>query len=161
MEYKIALIKDIDQIIQMKNEVKQRIVDENLPIWLNNYPLDEMIIEDINKKEGRIITIDNKVVAYAVFHHASVEYEKGTFKKDNLQCFGRVMVSNEYIHHHVGTFLISKMIEEAKTLNVDGMGLLVDSCNIKALNLYKKFNFVKEGENQFPFAYLDIYTLYF
>ena len=57
--------------------------------------------------------------------------------------------------------MISKMIEEAKTLNVDGMGLLVDSCNIKALNLYKKFNFVKEGENQFPFAYLDIYTLYF
>ena len=71
------------------------------------------------------------------------------------------MVCNDYLNKGVGKFLVKSMIEEAKTLNVNGMGILVDSCNIKALNLYKSFNFTKEGERQFPFAYLDIYTLYF
>ena len=56
--------------------------------------------------------------------------------------------------------LCAKMIEEAKNLPVKGMGILVDECNTKAVNLYKSFGFQKEGANQVPFAYLDIYTLY-
>ena len=57
-------------------------------------------------------------------------------------------------------FLIKSMIEEAKTLDVDGVGILVDACNVKAYNLYLKHGFIKEGEDQFPFAYLDILGLY-
>ena len=161
MEYKIAKKDDIEFIIKMKNEVKARVVKENLPIWKNDYPLDEMIIDDIVNQQGRVVIIDNKIVAYAVFHHASFEYDLNTFKDNNVQSFGRVMVCNDYLKKGVGKFLVKSMIEEAKTLNVNGMGILVDSCNIKALNLYKSFNFTKEGERQFPFAYLDIYTLYF
>ena len=49
MIYQKATIKDLDEIIEMKNRVKARVVREGLPIWLNGYPLDEMILEDINK----------------------------------------------------------------------------------------------------------------
>ena len=52
------------------------------------------------------------------------------------------------------------MIEEAKGLDVAGMGILVDECNTRAVHLYQSFGFQKEGSGQFPFAYLDIYTLY-
>ena len=45
------------------------------------------------------------------------------------------------------------MIEEAKTLNVEGLGITADDFNIKAVNLYKKHGFIKEGEEQFPYAY--------
>lgn len=161
MEYKIAIKENINEIIKMKNIVKQRIIKQNLPIWKNNYPLDEMIIEDINNNEGRIVVIDNKIVAYAVFHHASKEYDKNTFKKENVYSFGRLMVLDGYIGKHIGDFLVKSMIEEAKYLKVEGMGILVDACNIVAVNLYKKYGFEKEGENQFPYAYLDIYGLYF
>ena len=53
------------------------------------------------------------------------------------------------------------MIHEAKALNVEGLGILADDCNIKAVNLYKKHGFVKEKEMQFPFAYLSVFGLYF
>ena len=71
------------------------------------------------------------------------------------------MVKNNFLNKHIGSFIVKSMIEEAKSLNVDGMGILVDSCNIKAVNLYKKYGFIKEGARKFPFAYLDIYGLYF
>lgn len=161
MEYKKANMSQLEEIIKLKNEVKQRVIKEGLPIWQNGYPLDEMIVEDIENEEGRIVIIDNKIVAYSCFHHAIKEYGKGVFKKDNVQSFGRLMVSDLCVGKHVGDFLVRSMIEESKTLGVEGMGILVDECNIKAYSLYKKYGFKKEGAQQFPYAYLDILGLYF
>lgn len=161
MEYKKATLNDLSQIITMKNAVKDRVIKENLPIWKNGYPQDFLIKEDIINNKARIILIDNEIVAYAAFGHASDDYEKGMFKKDNLQTFSRVMVKDEYVGKHIGDFLIKNLILEAKTLNVEGMAIGVDSCNIKAVNLYKKHGFKKEGEFNFPYAFLDLYSLYF
>ena len=160
MIYRIATLDDLEEIILMKNQVKKRIIKEELPIWQHGYPLDEMIKEDIVNSEGRVVYLNNEIVAYSCFHHAEKEYGKGVFKKDNIQSFGRLMVKNEYLSQHIGDFLVKQMIEEAKKLNVEGMGILVDECNIKAYSLYKKYGFNKEGEKQFPFAYLDILGLY-
>ena len=55
MIYRKATNDDIINIIAMKNKVKQRIIEENLPIWLNGYPLDELIKEDIENNEGRVV----------------------------------------------------------------------------------------------------------
>ena len=160
MIYRKARIEDLNEIILMKNKVKKRIEEENLPIWLNGYPLENLLEEDIINQEGRVVTINNEIIAYSVFYHSSREY-KNAFKKENLQSFGRVMVKDEYLGKHVGDFLVSEMINEAKSLNVDGLGITVDSINVKAVNLYKKHGFVKEGEELFPWAYLDKYVLYF
>lgn len=160
MKYRIAKHKDIEEILRMKNEVKKRIIEENLPIWLDGYPLDEMILEDIEKGYGRVIEED-QVVAYACFHPAEVEYPPHTFKKENLQSFGRVMVKEGFVGKHYGSFLVKSMIEEAKKMNVEGLGILADACNTKAIRLYEKYGFQKEGSEQFPYAYLDIYGLYF
>lgn len=161
MLYRTARIDEISEIISMKNKVKERVIKEGLPIWQNGYPLDEMIIEDVNLGEGRVVIYNNVVVAYAVFHHATKEYGKGLFKKDNLQTFGRVMVKDGYTGLHISDFLVKSMIQEAKSLKVLGMGITADSCNIRAVNLYQKHGFIKEGEKQFPWAYLDYFGLYF
>lgn len=161
MVYRIANINDLKEIIEMKNQVKQRVINENLPIWLNGYPLDEYIEEDIVKGYGRVIEIDNSVVAYAAFYLSTMDYPEDTFSKEPVQSFGRLMVKDEYVGKKIGSYLVDQMIEEAKKLDVLGMGILVDEVNSKALNLYLKKGFKKEGSKQFPFAYLDIYTLYF
>ena len=161
MNYRTAKGEDLEEILLMKNEVKKRIEEENLPIWLDGYPFDDMIAEDIQLGYGRIVEEEGKILAYACFHPADFEYPPHTFLKDNVQSFGRVMVRSGYTNRHIGAFLISSMIEEAKTLSVEGLGILVDSFNVKALGLYKKYGFQKEGSKQFPYAYLDIYGLYF
>ena len=61
----------------------------------------------------------------------------------------------------IGKLLISNIINEVKEMKMIGMKITADSCNIKAVNLYKSFGFKKEGEYQFPYAYLEIYGLYF
>lgn len=161
MIYRIANKNDLFEIIEMKNNVKQRVINEKLDIWNHGYPLDSMIVEDIEEKAGRVVELDGVIVAYAVFHHRTKEYDVSPFKEENVQCFGRVMVKDGYTGKHIGDFLVKNMIEEAKTLDVVGMGITADACNTKAVNLYTKHGFVKEGEGQFPYAYLDIFGLYF
>ena len=158
---RVPKISERDERIMMKNNVKKRIVDSGMPMWLNGYPLDEMIVEDVHCGDARVIEIDGKIVAYAHFCHASKEYESKTFKKDNLQTFGRVMVNDGYTGKHIGDFLVKNMIEESKTLDVEGMCITADDFNVKAMNLYKKYGFVLEGEQQFPYAYLVKLGLYF
>ena len=161
MIYRIPNINEIPEILEMKHRVKQRVTDSGLPMWLNGYPLDEMLVEDIELGDARVVELDGKVVAYAHYCHASKEYDNGTFKKDNLQTFGRVMVDDGYTGKHIGDFLVKSMIEEAKTLNVEGLCITADDFNIKAVNLYMKHGFVREGEQQFPYAYLIKLGLYF
>ena len=161
MIYRVPKVSEIDEIIVMKNNVKKRIIESGMPMWLNGYPLDEMIVEDVHLGDARVIESDGKIVAYAHFCHASKEYDNGTFKKDNLQTFGRVMVNDGYTGKHIGDFLVKNMIEETKTLNVEGMCITADDFNIKAMNLYQKYGFVVEGEQQFPYAYLVKLGLYF
>ena len=50
MVYQKAVLSDFDKIVKMKDEVKQRIIDEKLPIWLNGYPINEMIKDDIDNQ---------------------------------------------------------------------------------------------------------------
>ena len=161
MTYHVAQMSQLDEILQMKNRVKARVIKENLPIWQHGYPLDEFIIEDIERGEGRLVQLKNKIVAYAVFHRCTTEYDPHTFCHEPVQSFGRLMVDDGYVGQGIAKFLITHMIEEAKGLDVLGMGILVDESNTRAVRLYESFGFKKEGSNQFPFAYLDIYALYF
>ena len=161
MDYKIARLSDLEEILIMKNKVKERIINENLKIWLNSYPQDELILEDIKNNLGRIIVVDNEIIAYAAFYTAISEYDGLIPDLDNLQSYGRVMVKEGFTKKGIGSFLVESMINEAKRLNRKGMLITVDDFNFKAVNLYKKYGFVKIGEQQFPYAYLSIYKLLF
>lgn len=161
MKYEIAKSSEFQEIVLMKNRVKQRIIKQGLPIWLNGYPLDILIQEDLKNKHGRIVRYNGKIVAYAAFMEDHKMYDEQIFKKNNLYSFGRLMVDDDYLNKHVGKFIVNCMILEAKSLNANGVGITADDCNIKALNLYKSFGFTYEGEKTFPYAHLNIYGLYF
>jgi GNAT superfamily N-acetyltransferase len=161
MKYQIASKDNTNEIISMKNRVKQRIIKANLPMWLNGYPLDEMIIEDILNNHGRVIIYDNKVVAYAVLYPSVFEYQNEIDDIDNRYSFGRVMVDDNYLGKGIGKFLVSSMIKEAKEKVNKGMLITGDDFNTKAMNLYKSLGFYKVGEKQFSYAYLSIFKLDF
>ncbi len=161
MIYEIATKNDLKQIIKMKNRVKERIIRQNLPMWLNGYPLDEMIVEDINNNHGRVVKINDKVVAYAVLHPSRYDYEGEIDDIIDRYSFGRVMVDDGCIGMGIGRFLVSSMINEAKSHNQKGMIITGDDFNTKAINLYKSVGFSKIGEKQFSYAYLSVFKLDF
>ena len=161
MEFLIASIDDFTEIIEMKNRVKQRIINKNLPMWLNGYPYDELIIEDLNNNYGRIIKLDGKIVAYAAFYPSISDYEGEIDDINDRYSFGRVMVDDGYTGLGIGKFLVTNLINEAKSLTNKGMIITGDDFNTTAINLYTKLGFRKIGEKQFPYAYLSIFKLDF
>ena len=161
MEYQVAKINQLSDILSMKNRVKQRIINQNLPIWLNGYPQDDFIKEDIENDFGRIIVVDNKVAAYAAFYPAVWEYEGQLNDIKYRYSYGRVMVDDDFLGLGIGKLLVKSMINEAKALGYKGMLITADDVNIKAVNLYTSLGFIKTGEKQFPYAYLSIFKLDF
>ena len=161
MIYKTASKNMINDILSMKNRVKERIVRENLPMWLNGYPLDEMIIEDIENDHGRVVILNDKVIAYAVLYPSTFEYEGEIMDIEDRYSFGRVMVDEGYTGLGIGRFLIESLITEVKSKNQKGMIITGDDFNTKAMNLYKSVGFTKIGEKEFSYAYLSIFKLDF
>lgn len=157
--YKVATFDDLDEIISIKNDVKEKVIKENLPIWQNGYPQDELIKEDIENNFGRILVVDGRIVSYATYHPAMYEYDKGTFPNDEVMSFGRVMTKVSETKKGFATTLIEKMIEETKEKKIPGLGILVDDFNKKALNIYLKFGFKYLKTSSFPWAILDVYYL--
>lgn len=161
MIYKTASKDMINDILSMKNRVKERIVRENLPMWLNGYPLDEMIIEDIENDHGRVVILNDKVIAYAVLYPSTFEYEGEIMDIEDRYSFGRVMVDEGYTGLGIGRFLIESLITEVKSKNQKGMIITGDDFNTKAMNLYNSVGFTKIGEKEFSYAYLSIFKLDF
>ena len=64
MIYRIPKTSEIDEILVMKNNVKKRVVESGLPMWLNGYPLDEMIVEDVHLGDARVIELDGKIIGF-------------------------------------------------------------------------------------------------
>ena len=161
MTYRKTTQQDLDVVLALKNQVKARVIAENLAIWQDGYPQDQLIVDDFANGFGRVVEIDGRIVGYATFHPAHYEYPKDTFKSNNVMSFGRVMVANDFVGKHVGSFLVKNMIAEARNLGYEGVGILVDDFNTRATQLYYHLGFVKEGRNLFPWAELDILALYF
>lgn len=161
MTYRKTTQQDLQTVLALKNQVKQRVITQNLAIWQDGYPQDQLIEEDLAHGFGRVVEIDGQIVAYATFHPADYEYPTDTFQNNNVMSFGRVMVANDFVGKHVGSFLVKSMIDEARHLGYDGVGILVDDFNTRATKLYYHLGFVKEGRNTFPWAELDILALYF
>lgn len=144
MEYVIANLNDIDEIIKIKDEVKLRLKEEKLNVWLGDYPTYELIYEEIKNGRGRIVKENNIILGYASLHHINLEYPSDTFCHNDLYSFSRLMTRNLSLNRGIATFLINNMLNEVKD-KCYGFGLIVDSCNIKAINLYKKIGFKFEG----------------
>lgn len=158
--YREASKEDLKEILEMRNRVKARIIAEGLPMWLNGYPQDHLISLDIENKDGRVLIVDNKIVAYASLHSIA-EYPENTFLKNHLLSFSRIMVDDGYTGLKLGNVLITQMIREAKEKKYSGMGILVDDFNKRALHLYLKHGFIFENHSHFPYGDLDVYGLYF
>ncbi len=161
MQYRIATKEDLNDILIIKEEAKARVRADGLNVWNGDYPMNEMIADDIRMEWGRVIEDNGRIVAYAALHKSEAEYPADTFLRPHLLSFGRVMVSDAVLGHGVASRLVGEMIAEAQAEGYAGMGIGVDDCNERALRLYRRHGFVREGFFKFTFADLDTYVLYF
>ncbi len=62
-------------------------------------------------------------------------------------------VKKEFRNNNIATYLINEIINMAKTVNFNKITLEVRASNTKAINLYKKFDFI--NAEIIPNYYLD------
>ena len=160
MQYLTANLDDLNKIINLKNEVKARIIKENLNIWLYDYPSDTLLETDLKNGYGRIIKDNDRVIAYASCHLTESEYSQSAFCYEKLYTFSRLMVADTYLKKGIGSYLIKMMLEEFKS-KTKGFGIIVDECNIKAINLYKSLGFRFESYTKEVFGTFLTYTYYY
>lgn len=161
MKYKIAEIKNIDEIILLLREVIERLNSINLPLWNDEYPSLELMKEDIVSGGGRIVVHDDQIIAYAHIGDSIEEYGKNVFIHDNLYSISRLMVRSGYENQGVATYLIKKIEEEVKSLNRPGLGIMVHPINKKAIKLYEKLGFVFENKKEYEYGEYSTYSYLF
>lgn len=88
--------------------------------------------------------INKEIVGYA-----------GCWFKDNVKEIHIVnlAIKKEYRRKNIATYLINEIINMAETINFNKITLEVRASNEKAINLYKKLDFIKS--NIVPNYYLD------
>ena len=161
--YRKADLKDLDKLISLKDEVKKEIIKKDLDIWQDDYPNRELLKSDIVNDYGRIITIDEKVVAYMALIETSIDYEGDFYQGHYLLSFSRIMTSPYYRNIGLAKRLIKEAILEAKDRRYDGLAITVDAINERAVSLYRSFGFINVGYIDIPEAKntLDKYILLF
>lgn len=144
MEIKLLTKKEINQIKDLYKQIKEH----SYTLWDENYPNEELITWDIERK-GLYGVFENGVLIAISFVGERCEDGEEDFSwKDSFNkrgTFARIGVSPEYQNRGVGTFLVDFILDELKTRGFDGVRILVGVNNINAIKLYSKFGFINCG----------------
>lgn len=101
MEFRLAKVKDIDQIMSIIKKAQVYLKSENIPQWQNNYPKSETIKKDIENKYSYVLVMDNKIYATAAVSFDGEEtynniYEGKWLTNDNYAVIHRMAVDMDY-----------------------------------------------------------------
>ena len=161
--YRKAIMKDLPEIMQLKNKVKAHNADIQLDIWNGDYPQQDLVAKDIQHHCARVLeTESGKIIAFTCFQPTEKEYPNTNYPA-NRMTFSRLMVDCDIQGQGIGTYFINHLIQETKSNQKEGMIITVDYFNDSAIHLYKKFGFKKIGDIRIPQAKykLDVYSLSF
>lgn len=145
MYVKLLSINELSEIQNLYQNIK----DNSVTFWDKNYPSKELINYDIERK-GLWGVFDNNILIGVCFAGKRCEDNEDNFtwkeKFNNRGTFARLGVAPNYQNKGVGAFLVNFVINELKKQNFDGIRILVESDNLKAIKLYSKFNFHNCGK---------------
>lgn len=147
MDIKLLTKENINEIKALYSDIK----NNTYTLWDENYPSEELILWDIERK-GLWGVFDNQtLIAIAFIGERCEDGEenftwKDTFKKRGT--FARIGVSSKYQNKGVGTYLVNFILKELKSKGFDGVRILVGCQNTNAIKLYSKFGFVNCGKTE-------------
>lgn len=146
MDYEIVMATERDRS-DILSLYRAQIGREGCP-WNEHYPSDETIDYDFSREALFIVKRDDKTIACA-----SIEYDEEVNK---LPCwnkelepeseFARICVDPCIQNRGVGRILLEFIAQEIKRRGYNGIHIIVNKKNTKALKLYDSFGFANVGE---------------
>ena len=145
MEIKLLNSENINKIKELYNNIK----NNTYTLWEKNYPSEDLILWDIERK-GLWGVFDNQKLIAITFIGERCEDNEDNFPwKDNFKkrgTFARIGVSPKYQNKGVGTYLVDFALKKLRSQGFDGVRILVETKNLNAIKLYSKFGFNNCGK---------------
>ena len=146
MDYEIIMAKEEDRS-ELLSLYRAQIGREGCP-WNDHYPNDETIDFDLSRDSLFVFKEEGKILAAA-----SIEYDEDVNKlpcwnKDlEPECeFARICVDPNLQKKGIGRILLQFVEDEIKRRGFNGIHIIVNKKNTKALRLYDSFAYVNVGE---------------
>lgn len=147
MQIKLLTNKYIKEI---KN-IYQDIRENSYTLWDNDYPSEELIKWDIERK-GLWGVFDNNALIAICFAGERCEDGEEDFswkyKFSKRGTFARIGVSPKYQNKGIGTLLVDVVLKKLRSQGFDGVRILVGTQNVNAIKLYTKFKFINCGKTK-------------
>jgi ribosomal protein S18 acetylase RimI-like enzyme len=144
MVFKLAVMQDLPQLKVVYKDIIQNMNDNQIEIWDNIYPC-EFFEEDI-KNEQIYVLYDNIEIVSAFVLCSINSGEKSVNWKYNAGkalYIDRLGVNVNYSRKGIGSYMLTKAREKAKTLGAEYLRLFVVDINEPAICLYTKNGFTK------------------
>lgn len=144
MEFRLAVMQDLEPLKCVYKEIIKNMNENGIQIWDDIYPC-EFLEDDI--KNNRLYLLTNKNEIISVFALCDINTGENAVEwKDKYakaMYIDRLGVNMKHSKKGIGSFMIAKAKEIAKTSGAEYLRLFVVDINEPAIQLYHKNNFLK------------------
>lgn len=144
MDFRQAVMQDLPQLKDMYKRIMKDMNEQNIQIWDDIYPC-EFFEDDIKNNQLYILLNNGEIVSAFVLSdtnsgETAVEWNNNHAKAVYIDRLG---VNVKYSRKGIGSLILDKAKEIAKTLDAKYLRLFVVDINVPAMQLYTKKRFVK------------------
>lgn len=144
MDFRQAVMQDLPQLKDMYKRIIKDMNEQNIQIWDDIYPC-EFFEDDIKNNQLYILLNNGEIVSAFVLSdtnsgETAVEWNDNHAKAVYIDRLG---VNVKYSKKGIGSLMLDKAKEIAKTLNAEYLRLFVVDINIPAIQLNTKKEFIK------------------
>ena len=144
MDFRQAVMQDLPQLKDMYKRIIKDMNEQNIQIWDDIYPC-EFFEDNIKNNQLYILLNNGEIVSAFVLsdtnsRETAVEWNNNHAKTVYIDRLG---VNVKYSKKGIGSLMLDKAKEVAKTLNAEYLRLFVVDINIPAIQLYTKKEFIK------------------
>lgn len=142
MELRLAEQKDLPQLKLMYKKIIENMNKNHIPIWDDIYPI-EFLQNDIDNHCLYVLNNDDHIVASLALcgSNAGEHFVKWNYQSQKVLYIDRLAVNVDDLRKGMGSLLLHKVIEQAKSKNIDSLRLFVVDINQPAIQLYLKNGF--------------------
>ncbi len=145
MKYRIATIKDIDEIMELVG----RIIKCDNTLWDEDYPVRDNFIETLEYDGQYVIEEDGKIIAICGIDPATDVFDDlPCWTKSNKPSVGcRLGFDPLYQGKHLVIPFLKYCLKDAyERLGYDSFRFFVGKVNENAIHVYERFGFKRVGE---------------
>lgn len=151
MMIRLANLSDLDNIMEIIDEIKKEMKEENNPQWNeeDDYPNKEKFISDM-KKNQLYVYEDNQIIKGLIVISKEDDYQK-LLKTSNKPSYilHRLAIKKEFRKEGLASSLFKYAEDLAKENNMEILKADTEEHNLKMNNLFIKLGFKKKGEFEY------------